>query len=262
MRKKKVFLAHNNPALVEEFAALLSRSGLYELVGYAYTGEGFEMIESFDLYDIVIVKDALTYMPGIYMVKKILQRTTIRPELILVLTPFSNAFIRNLCQSLDIIYRNVAVTNAFHLMDLLYKYDLDEGGRHKKVFDTQYEIIMMLKKCGLQRRYLGYKYFEYILNLMFHDPNLAKKKMKELYALIGEHFHASPASVEKAMRICLKQSLRQHTNYYVRTLFGIGEHPNQQTLPSTTTFIQVCLNRLKDQKTYVALKGMKNRAQI
>src|SRR5690606_22377463 len=157
-RKKKVFLAHNNPALVEEFAALLSRSGLYELVGYAYTGEGFEMIESFDLYDIVIVKDALTYMPGIYMVKKILQRTTIRPELILVLTPFSHAFIRNICQSLVVTFRSAAVINVFHLMDFLYKTDLDKRARHNRVFDTQNDKILMLKKSGLHRCYLGYKY--------------------------------------------------------------------------------------------------------
>lgn len=258
MRKKKVFLAHNNEEIIEQFSRLVSRSGIYELVNYVYDGEGFETIESFDTYDIVIVKDALTYMTGIYMIKKVLKRTKNRPELIVVLTPFSNDFIRGICSELDIVYRNLAITSGYDLMDILYKYDLKEGIRHKKVFDTQYEIITMLKKCGLIRRYIGYKYFEYILNIMFNDPELINKKMKELYVIIGDHFNVSPASVEKAMRVCLKQSLKNNNNYYVRHLFGLRENEELKGLPSTTTFIHVCLNILKEQKTYIALKDVKN----
>ena len=96
---------------------------------------------------------------------------------------------------------------------------------------------------------------------MFNEPQLLAATMQELYQIIAEHFMVSKASVEKAMRICLKNSLIKNSNYYVRSLFGYDEQKSLPKLPSTTTFIHVCIKILKEQKTFVALNNMNTNKQ-
>lgn len=256
MKKKKVFIAHNDLALIDQFSGLLARSGIYELEDYVIDGEAFSNIDSFDRYDIVLVKDALTHTTGLYMVKKVLQNTTIMPEVVVILTPFSSGFIRTLCHEMNVLYKNIAVTSAYHLMDILYKYDLTDGYRNKQIFDSQAEIIALLKKCGLIRRYIGYAYFEYIINRMFNESEFINSPMRDIYKKVADHFKVSQGSVEKAMRVCLKVSLIKNGNLYVRMLLGINEKTKEDELPSTSTFIRVCIKTLKEQKSLVMMNSL------
>lgn len=246
MKKKKILLAYNNSDLIREFSRLLNVNGVYELKDYVLDGEDLMRVGSFDPYHIVIVKDALMHVSGLYAIESILENTEHRPELILLLTPFLNDFIIQKCGELGIKYKGDNVSNAYSILDIIYKYDIENSSKNKYYFDVQYEIITLLKKIGLLRSYLGYTYFEYALNIMFEKSENIYKSMKDIYTLIARHFDVTATSVEKAMRTCIKCSLTKNDNYFARTIFGYDV--KLRDFPSTSTFLQVSIKMLKEQK--------------
>jgi CheY-like chemotaxis protein len=255
LRKKRIFIAHNNEELILQFSKLVDVNGVYEVKDYILNGDECKRIESFDQYDIVIVKDALTYMSGLYMIQHLLENTTQKPELIIILTPFINHFIASKCSQLGIEYRSMNISNAYGLIDLIYKYDLENMHAEKHFFDIQYEVISLLRKIGILRSYIGYSYFEYILNKMFHKGEIIYKPMKEIYQMIAQHFDVTYVSVEKAMRTCLRSSLIKNNNVFTRSVLGLSEESHD--FPSTSTFIQVCIKMLKEQKIAVINNNIK-----
>lgn len=248
MKKRSIFIAHNNRELIAQFKAVIENNHLYQLTDYVYDGMMFANIPSFDAYDVVIVKDALTHVSGLYMLESTLKRSKKKPGLMLLLTPFTSSFITSKCGEYGIIYKNVEVTNAYNLLDLIYKYD---ECKLKAGSDIQFEIIHLLKRIGILRKYIGYTYFEYILNLACQNAKIIDLPMKDIYRMIGEHFNSSPLNIEKAMRTCLKASFATNCNAYARSLFGITLE--DESYPSNGNFIKVCIKVLKERNRSVSV---------
>jgi CheY-like chemotaxis protein len=248
-KKRKILLVHNNKEMIEDFSNLIENNGSYSLALVIHDGNQLINLKTLDDFDIVIVKDALMHLNGLYALESLIKNTNNRPDLIILLSPFKTSFIVNKCEYLGMVLKNDSKVSANQIIDLIYKNDHSRVVKNKLFFDPQFEIIRLLKEIGLLKRYKGYSYFEYGLNFMFERSENLKKSMISLYESIGHHFNVNAKSVEKAMRVCLKKSILINDNYYARTLFGYNI--NDENLPSNSLFFQICIQQLKDQKASI-----------
>ncbi|NLG82030.1 MAG: hypothetical protein GX490_05895 [Bacilli bacterium] len=250
MKRKTILIAHNNLKLIQKMQEYCRQRDLYSIIDYVLDGE--ELVKMHDLndYDIVIVKDALTNIPGIYALETILFNTKKRPELIVLLTPFTTEFIQSKCDQLGLIHVNELEIGIEELYNIINHLEIKAMLDNQSFFDSQRAVINLLKKIGLLKVYIGYTYFEYILNVMLESSENLYKRMHTIYKMIGEHFNVTPASVEKAMRTCIRSSLSKSDGFYAQMLFG-NYH---DSYPSNSIFLQVCINTLKEQKSYIVNK--------
>ncbi len=253
MRKKRVLLAHNSYEFINKVDQFFQVDSLYTLTSYALNGEELVNKINLDNYDMVIVKNALTYITGLYALEVLLSKTKQRPDFVILITPFLNEFLINKCERLEINYLHDLNINLSELPNLLFNLEIKNLVKNKSYFDSQMEIISLLKKIGLLKTYVGYSYFEYVLNYMLEKSENIYKSMKNVYYTISGHFNVSATSVEKAMRTCIKSSLSQSQGFYARMLFG--HHEND--FPSTSVFLQICIQTLKEQKSQIINNNLK-----
>ncbi|QVK18094.1 hypothetical protein KHQ81_14905 [Mycoplasmatota bacterium] len=247
MRKKRVLVAHNNIEFIELLRQCFLENDLYTLSDIALNGQELLNKVSLDNYDIVICKNALTQVTGLYALEGLFSKTKNKPEIIILITPFINDFIRNKCQKLNIDYIQGLDVNISEIHQLLCHLGIKKTVEGKKYFESQIEVINILKKIGLLKTYIGYAYFEYVLNIMLEKSENINKYMKTIYHMVGQHFNVSATSVEKAMRTCIKSSLSKSDGFYAKMLFGYYE----DKYPSTSIFLQVCIKTLKEQKNMI-----------
>ncbi len=253
MMKKSVLFAHNNEGFINKVNQYFQDEDLYSLNHYVLDGEALLNLVNLDRFDVVIVKNALTYITGLYALESLLLKTRHKPEIIILITPFVNDFIRDKCQQLQIYYvhnLNMSIRDIYHLLCQL---EIERKVIGKKYFEPQIEIINLLKQIGLLKTYIGYKYFEYVLNSMLENSENINKYMINIYKMVGKHFNVSPCSVEKAMRLCIKSSFSKSDNFYAKILFGHYHN----SYPSVSTFLQVCIKTLKEQKDYIIRHNIK-----
>lgn len=250
MKRKTILFAHNNRKLIEKFRTYCEEHDLYHLTDYVLNGEELIKLHNLNNYDIVIVKDALTQVPGIYALETVLRNTKKRPELIILLTPFTTEFITAKCVQLGLINFIDVNISMEELYNTINKLEINNILDNQTFFDPQRAVINLLKKIGLLKVYIGYTYFEYILNMMLENSENLYKRMQTIYQMIGEHFNVSTASVEKAMRTCIRSSLSKSDGFYAQMLFG----NHHDSYPSNSIFLQVCINTLREQKSYIVNK--------
>lgn len=246
MFKKRILIVHNNQEYLQKIVSFFNEKELYHMET-VINGDALMRLNCLDAYDFVIVKDAIAEISGLNAIEKLLKNTYKRPNYIILITPFNNNFIKSKCESLDIIpiYNvKMSINELYHLLNIL---ELEGDMKNKKYFEPQLEIINLLKKIGLLKVYIGYTYFEYVLNLMLESSENIYKYMKNIYEIVANHFHVSPSSVEKAMRSCIKSSFSQNYGYYAKMLFGYSEND----YPSTSIFLQVCIKTLKEIKNCI-----------
>jgi len=254
VKKKRVLVAHNNLEFIEKVKLSFQESGLYTISGFALNGQDLINKVNLDSYDIVIVKNALTQVTGLYALESLLMNTKLKPELIVVITPFVNQFILNKCEILGIDYLKDVNITVDEIHELLSQLEIKKAVIGKKYFDAQVEIINLLKKIGLLKAYIGYTYFEYVLNIMLEKSENINKYMKTINLMVADHFNVSSSSVEKAMRKCVKESLSRCDGFYAKMLFG----HQQDSYPSTSIFLRVCVKTLKEQKSQIVTRNFEN----
>lgn len=232
---------------IGEINKYFQNRGLYTVSNYVLNGEALMNLGSLDLYDIVFVKNALTQVTGLYALQNLLMKTKNKPETIILMTPFLNDFIVEKCEEMDIKYIYNLDMNIEEIHDIICRLEIENIVKGKKAYDQHIEIINFLKQIGLLKTYIGYSYFEYVLNTLMGSSENLNKYMTSIYQMVADRFEVSPSSVEKAMRLCLKSSLSKSDNFYAKMLFG---HQGDN-IPSTSMFLQVCVKTLKEQKNYI-----------
>lgn len=247
MENKHVLVAHNNMDFIKQLADYFQQEELYTISEYALDGQELLNKVNLDDYDIVIVKNALTYTTGLYALASLLQKTKKSPEYIILITPFISNFILNKCKNLGVYCMHNLDIRVNKISNLLLDIEIKKSADNATYFDYQMEIIKLLRQIGLLKVYLGYTYFEYVLNIMFEIGDNIYKSMKEIYEVISIHFNSTPSSVEKAMRYCMKSSLGKHRNFYAKLLFGCQAND----YPTTSIFLQVCIKTLKELKNTI-----------
>ncbi|MDF2700273.1 MAG: spo0A [Haloplasmataceae bacterium] len=256
MKKKKLLIVHNSYEIIKKIQNEYEENEFIKVVGTAIDGQALLKLNNLDNYDIVIVKNALSYITGLYALEILLKTTKQRPSIIILITPFINEFVHNKCSSLGIDYIPDFNIECNKIIDIINYAQLNKLNQSKLYFDTSAEIILLLKQLGLLRSYLGYTYFEYTLNVMFENNVNIYKKMQEIYKMISEHFEVTSTSVEKAMRSCIKSSFSQNNTFYARILFG--HNIDSSDFPSTSIFIQVCIKTLKELKQTIINNNIRN----
>lgn len=258
LNKKKVFVVHNNMDYINKVNQFFLKGDGYTLVDYALDGQTFVKKCNLNNCDIVIVKNALTHITGLYALELLLEKDNIkdRPKHIILLTPFINKLIIDKCSQLGINHVKTFELQINKFPELVMELDLIEENKNKLYFDKQMEILKLLRDIGLLRTYIGYTYFEYILNIMLDQSEYIYKPMHFLYKLIANHFKVTNTSVEKAMRSCIRSSLLRNDSYYAKMLFGYSYEKKE--FPSTSIVLQVCIKTLKEQKNIIINNNMQN----
>jgi|SRR5690554_5732480 len=246
MNERKIIIAHNNRKFIEKAKLFFQHNNRYIIDKIVKNGEELLKVNNLNEYNIVICKDALTEVSGLYALEKLLINTKKYPDYILLITPFTNNFVLSRCSKFGIVpIRNIKISIE-DLYKVIYKQAIKQDVKGKKLFNPQIEIENILIKVGLLKTYLGFKYFEYILNVILSNNESDFKYMKNIYSVIAEYFKVSSLSVEKAMRTCIKSSFANNYGYYASLLFG-----SNKVYPTTSIFIQVCTKILKEQKNYI-----------
>lgn len=246
MNGKRILVAHNNRKYIEEIKQFFQNKDRYILDTIVKTGDELLKLKALDDFDLVIVKDALTEVSGLYALKELIYNTKRLPDNILLITPFLNDFVLSRCKELGIMpIRNMRLSLG-DLYKIIYKQTIEKEARNKKVFEPEIEVNNLLNKLGILRSFIGYKYFEYVLNYLLSNDNNDFKYMKNVYDLIAKYYKVSSISVEKAMRTCIKSSFSHNFGYYASILFG-----DNNINPSISTFIQTCIKILREQRNYI-----------
>ncbi len=245
MGNRRVLIVHNKMEFIKRLAYYFQQNELYNISEYALNGKELLNKENLDDYDIVIVKNALTYTTGLYALASLLLKTKKKPGYIILITPFISDFVLHKCQSLGIYCIHDLDIKVSNISNLLLDIEIKKNAENTTYFDCQIEINKLLRQLGLLKIYLGYTYFEYALNIMFEIGENIYKSMKEIYNIISMHFNATQSSVEKAMRTCVKSSFEKNRNFYSKLLFGCQDND----YPTTSIFLHIC------QKTLIELKN-------
>lgn len=242
MDKKKIYIAHNSIKFIKNIENTLNDEE-FILSGYALNGNEFVKIKNLDLYDVVIVKNALTNITGLYALEYLLNNTENRPGKMMLLTAFKNDFVNYKCEELGINHICYVETSAEKISSWITTFD-NHKNMDGKYYDKSDNIIQYLKDIGIIRKYLGFKYLEYILYVLLEKKEYLHKSMQELYTIIATHFNVSSISVEKAIRSCLKSSFVNNDSSYASKIFGYNK--NKKDYPSTSLFIQISIKTLKE----------------
>ncbi len=240
-------MAHNNICFIEKLTQYFQEKELFYVKKSVLNGDDLLREGNLDGYDIVIAKDALTQVTALYALDGLLSNTKKRPDHIILITPFVNEFISQKCITNGIHLVHDCTIKISDLYNMVYELEIKNGVSNKYYFDEQAEVINLLKKIGLLKTYIGYTYFEYVLNIMLEKSENIYKNMNDIYHTVASHFNTSSGSVEKAMRSCIKSSLSKSDGFYAKMLFG----HDADNYPSTSTFLQVCIKTLKEQKSHI-----------
>lgn len=246
MNERKIIIAHNNRKFIENAVLFFSDNNRYIIDKIVKTGEELLKIKKLDDYHIVIVKDALAEVSGLYALRKLLENANKYPDHILLITPFLSKFVLDSCDKFGITPVSNIKASMEDLYKIIYKQEIEKDFKDKKVFNLEEEVNNLLRKIGILKSYLGYKYFEYVLKIILSNNESSFKYMKNIYQITANYYNVSPLSVEKAMRTCIKSSFSNNYGYYASLLFG-----KYTTFPTTSTFVQICAKILKEQRNYV-----------
>lgn len=247
MITKSILIAHNNKDFVEQAKLFFQEKKIYRIDKCLKDGNELLKLKHLDDYHIVIVKDTLTEVSGLFALEKLLKKTKSRPEYIILLAAFFNSYVINKCKKLGIIAVNSYNITIDDIFDYFYTIEVEKDVKDKEQFCPQVEIDNLLKKIGLLRTYVGYTYFDYVLNMTFAENTINLKGMNNIYHAIAEHYNVSISSVEKAMRSCIKSSFTKNYGYYANLLFG----HNNEDYPTTSTFLQVSIRTLKERRSLI-----------
>ncbi|ERJ12344.1 sporulation transcriptional activator Spo0A [Haloplasma contractile] len=255
MEEKSIFIAHNDIGFIHNLKEEFEYSVSYHLDDYALTSADLNEKILEKEYDLLIVKDSILDA-GLMTLNTLLNRMSKRPKRIIVLLSFISEYIISKAYEIGIDYISTAEINSKTLFNIIYHINKDVNLQKNKHFNLEYEIKHLLEMLGLKTRYVGYKYLSTILHDCYKDKNILNHGVMMFYKVTAEKYGVSKASVERAIRTCLKRSLEKQYNYFAHQLLGYDYFV--KNTPSNSYVIQASIKYLREQNVTIINKLLWN----
>lgn len=106
--------------------------------------------------------------------------------------------------------------------------------------------LSLLRKIGMDSRYVGYPYFAYGISLIVNDSNYSRNITKGLYKDIGAQYGVSNSCVEAALRTLIRNYWNKHNDSILFPLLGYPLHER----PTASELISILADFLREHPDY------------
>lgn len=144
-----------------------------------------------------------------------------------------------------------AGTSAHHLcalMNILAKKPLPRlAAAHRQSVVTAVEGF--LNEVAMDARFKGRAYAAWLLQRMVPSTVVADQSMQTLYAACAQAFRATPASVERCLRVAVENVFTRGNLRGIEHFFGESIDP-ERGKPTNRAFLQLAAQRLRAQANH------------
>lgn len=185
--------------------------------------------------DILVINLMLPFKDGL----TVLQESAHRPQVILAVCPYTNAYIEEAAADLGVQYIMLMPTVSslrVRLMDMVATTVLPKS-------DLTRQSTVHLHILSFQTHLDGYQQLRYGLPIFARNPGI--RLSKELYPAIAEHFSLpDPRTVEHSIRIAIESAWRHRDPAVWAKYFPPGPN-NSVTCPTNKAFFSCLAQQLE-----------------
>ncbi len=242
-KQLKVLIVDDNQNLIERVKEYFRNHAVINIIWEAHDGkEGLEVIlkEEINL-DLVLLDLVMPNKDGMFILEE-LKRMNKKKDIIIISGLGEEEVIRKTC-----VYGvKYFILKPFDMEDLearILDFVINKPANSKDL-DLQCLLINMLHSLGIPSHIKGYKYLKEGILLVFSNPLLTNKMMKELYPKIALMYDTSTNRVEKAIRHAIQIGWDRGDYELMEEIFGHSISFNK-TKPTNSEFIVTIADKLR-----------------
>ena len=240
--KLKVLIIEDNQNLVERVKEYFHNHAVISIISEANDGkEGLEIILK-NKFDLVLLDLVMPNKDGMYVLDE-LKKLNFSQDIIIISGLGEEEIIRKTC-SYGIKY---FMLKPFDIKDLelrIMDFICNKSTLSNKDFNLQCLIINILHSLGIPSHIKGYKYLKDAILLVFEDPSLTNKIMKDLYLKIALAHNTNVNIVEKSIRHAIEIGWSRGDYKLMEEIFGHSISFNK-TKPTNSEFIVTISDKLR-----------------
>lgn len=248
MEKIRLLVADDNKEFCKLVRSYIQMVEDFEFVGAAFDGlSALEMIRE-TKPDVVLLDNVMPELDGIGVLthlKNIPKNE--RPKIVTVTACPTDAFMENAC-NLGASYamsRKMDINEMINRCRMVVKSTSFENSANAPEAEAiEGTISSLLHKMGMSANIKGYDYLKYSIQLVHKDKSYKNSVTKRLYPDVAQHFNASPASVERAIRSAINMAWERGNPEFLTSIFASSVNPSKGK-PTNSEFIAMISDKLR-----------------
>jgi len=204
---------------------------------------GTDVVRMHADFDIVLLHHCLQGMDGLQAGDRIAKSNPVCPPRMLLLCPSSLLAARPFWADW-MVEPGVSLTSLCSFLEMMAQKPLPSAAAaHMHIFTEAAEAF--LKSIGMNGRFKGHAYIIWLLERLI-PARVSVLPLQSLYAACARHFHTSPASVERCVRIAVENVFTHGSISGIERYFGSTVDP-ERGKPTNRAFLLQAAEELRRQ---------------